>query len=442
MAGALAPPPAGAPLGPPHVIGITVWGLALMLVLTGARGRRRTPAEQLLAAGFGCGLLVEAALALLGVADWARIEPRWLAGGTPVILSWLSGASIILVVGGFSALLGTSSAPGAAYVRRVLPAHAIATAALCAPLVLVQGRAPLGMPRPWYSLIAACLVLPALAFGAVLVLRQVKGNARWWLVAGIAIYCFGAALPFATIFVGPGSRIPFVNGGFSSMVKIAGTMLLGYLFVRVSSSKVRADMHLLEDQVRQRTAHLEQALESLEIANTKLVKQSTIDWLTGVYNRRYFDEALEREWARAARERDPLAVALIDLDHFKDVNDRHGHAKGDECLLCVATLLKCNLRRPGDVVARYGGDEFAVILPDTSEQGAAAVMESIRKNLEDLRSKPSPELSVSIGLASCVPGEGATAARLLRRADERLYSAKQAGRNRVCSAETDAAEVA
>ncbi|MEZ5365495.1 MAG: GGDEF domain-containing protein [Bryobacterales bacterium] len=201
-------------------------------------------------------------------------------------------------------------------------------------------------------------------------------------------------------------------------------------------------MHMLEEQVRQRTSHLQQALEQLEIANSKLVEQSTIDALTGVYNRRYFDEALDREWSRAERSGSNIVLALVDLDRFKEINDQRGHLRGDQCLLCVATILQGRLRRPGDVVARYGGDEFAVILPNTSESGAIQVLEDIRSSVESLPDAPAPGLTVSIGVASCIPKRGLTPESLLDAADEGLYAAKQAGRNRVFAAKASAAEVA
>ncbi|MEZ5395283.1 MAG: GGDEF domain-containing protein [Bryobacterales bacterium] len=340
------------------------------------------------------------------------------------------------------ALLGASLPAALTFVKRTLPAQAILSIGLVAPLLILNGPHPLGMPRPWYSIFTGGVILPALVVGAVIAHRQIQGHAKWWLTTGIAIYGIGIAMPIFSLLAGRRGSLPFLNGGFGSMAKIAGTILFGYLYVRVSSSKIRADMHMLEEQVRQRTSHLQQALEQLEIANSKLVEQSTIDALTGVYNRRYFDEALDREWSRAERSGSNIVLALVDLDRFKEINDQRGHLRGDQCLLCVATILQGRLRRPGDVVARYGGDEFAVILPNTSESGAIQVLEDIRSSVESLPDAPAPGLTVSIGVASCIPKRGLTPESLLDAADEGLYAAKQAGRNRVFAAKASAAEVA
>lgn len=167
-------------------------------------------------------------------------------------------------------------------------------------------------------------------------------------------------------------------------------------------------------------------------AQMALENLATRDGLTGLLNRRSFDEFLEREWQRARRDAQPLALIMIDVDHFKRFNDIHGHQMGDECLRQVAKSLQAAAFRPGDVVARYGGEEFVIILPTADEAGAILVAERIRERLAWLKIPHSGSehgiVSVSMGIATEVPA-GEEAAALLAAADSALYQAKRAGRN-------------
>ncbi|MEW6257928.1 MAG: diguanylate cyclase [Pseudomonadota bacterium] len=176
------------------------------------------------------------------------------------------------------------------------------------------------------------------------------------------------------------------------------------------------------------------AERALKLAHDELSSMAATDALTGLANRRRFDSQFDLEWRRAARDRRPLSLMLIDVDHFKAVNDRHGHVIGDECLRRVAELLRASMRRPGDLASRYGGEEFAVLLPETPAAGTLAVVEKIRASMaqEDWsRISPNlPRLTVSIGVCSVQGTEAVTMAEMLRRADEALYRAKNNGRNR------------
>jgi diguanylate cyclase (GGDEF)-like protein len=149
-----------------------------------------------------------------------------------------------------------------------------------------------------------------------------------------------------------------------------------------------------------------------------------VDGLTGVANRRTFDETLERMWNVARRAHVPLAVAMIDIDHFKELNDSRGHQVGDECLRRVAALCSSVLRRAGDCFARYGGEEFAAILLNVDLEHAMTVAENIRQNVER-----DGGMTVSVGVAACVPQAGERPRSLVARADEALYRAKHDGRN-------------
>jgi diguanylate cyclase (GGDEF)-like protein len=166
------------------------------------------------------------------------------------------------------------------------------------------------------------------------------------------------------------------------------------------------------------------------------------DGLTGIQNRRMFDQYIHRAWHQAIREGKQVAVLLIDIDCFKDYNDRYGHQAGDECLRAVAVTLSNCARRPLDFVARYGGEEFAVILYDASREYVAEVLTRIQRSIAELNipheaSRVANRLTVSIGAAFILPGSSRTPEGLIQLADEALYSAKEQGRNRVVVLEAE-----
>jgi diguanylate cyclase (GGDEF)-like protein len=182
-------------------------------------------------------------------------------------------------------------------------------------------------------------------------------------------------------------------------------------------------------------------------AETALKTLAAKDGLTGLANRRSFDQALQAEWMRAQRVRRPLALLFADVDHFKLFNDRHGHQSGDECLRAVAEIVGANAFRPTDLAARYGGEEFALILPETDRSGACEVAERIRKSVIDLKiahgaPKAGAHVTLSVGVATLVPGAEMGPDCLLAQADQALYAAKRLGRNRVTSADTMLGEIA
>jgi diguanylate cyclase (GGDEF)-like protein len=175
-------------------------------------------------------------------------------------------------------------------------------------------------------------------------------------------------------------------------------------------------------------------------AHTDLLRQMVfIDGLTGVANRRCFDERLDTEWRRAARTSSPLALLMLDVDNFKRFNDRYGHQSGDECLRRIASAIRSGLLRPGDLVARYGGEEFACILPGTDFEGAMAVGTGIEQRVRGLQIEHADSdicnaVTVSIGIATSLPQPEDGPARLLALADAQLYRAKHGGRGRACGA--------
>jgi diguanylate cyclase (GGDEF)-like protein len=170
----------------------------------------------------------------------------------------------------------------------------------------------------------------------------------------------------------------------------------------------------------------------------QLEQISLLDALTQIPNRRYFDEALLREWQSAARQQQPISLLMIDIDHFKAYNDCHGHSHGDQALRQVAHLLAGGLRQRQDIVARYGGEEFVVILPATANQEAQQIAEELRQQVIGLQlhlgaSNDAAPLSISIGCATTTASGNGAALELLQLADQLLYRAKENGRNRVCA---------
>lgn len=200
-------------------------------------------------------------------------------------------------------------------------------------------------------------------------------------------------------------------------------------------AKLRAMRRLLD--MRRRLVSMAQ---ELHVANQRLNAMVELDSLTGLINRRGFDRLLHREILAARRDRTPLTLMLCDLDHFKRYNDALGHVKGDNCLREIGRLLREVCVRPRDVATRYGGEEFALILPNTPRAGAMTFARALgevlkSRNIPHPDSPLGPTLTLSGGITSCVPEEGTSAVTMVMRADEALYAAKAQGRNRFFSFE-------
>ena len=189
-----------------------------------------------------------------------------------------------------------------------------------------------------------------------------------------------------------------------------------YLVKPISETVLRAKVNAMR-RIATMRGTLIQLTRKLDEANGELERLSAIDGLTGVANRRRFDEVLRHEWLRAARGGHPLSLLLIDVDQFKQFNDGNGHLAGDECLRDLARLLEATLRRPSDLLARYGGEEFAVILPETGPEGAASVAQSLIDAVREAaiphgHSTVSSLLSISVGVATAVPERHHTGGRI------------------------------
>ena len=175
--------------------------------------------------------------------------------------------------------------------------------------------------------------------------------------------------------------------------------------------------------------------QNLADANIELQRLAALDGLTGIANRRRFDEAMKTEWQRGQRNGRPLSLLMCDIDCFKLYNDTYGHPAGDLCLKKTAAVLTAHLKRPADLAARYGGEEFVIVLPETGLEGALVVADACRAHLETLALEHSGAalglVTMSIGVASIVPTPGDGPEELIARADKALYAAKRGGRNRI-----------
>jgi diguanylate cyclase len=190
----------------------------------------------------------------------------------------------------------------------------------------------------------------------------------------------------------------------------------------------------LESQVHNRTLELETALLELSSAHETLKELNTVDVMTGIKNRNYFDTAFEQEWRRAIRQGHPISLMLLDVDHFKQVNDTHGHLIGDECLRAIVLIIRSVLRRPADILARYGGEEFVILLPYLEIDNAMFLAEQIRAKIEQSELQLDSlvlRATVSIGVGSKPPTEGENHKDFIAAVDAALYRAKDAGRNNV-----------
>lgn len=211
-----------------------------------------------------------------------------------------------------------------------------------------------------------------------------------------------------------------------------------YLLKPISEVVLKAKINAMRRLVEMQRA-LVDVTQELNGANRELQRLSTTDGLTGIANRRFFDELSEREWRRCERMKKPMSLVMVDVDHFKKYNDTYGHQGGDECLKTVAAQVARAAPRASDLAARYGGEEFVLVLGETTMDGAKWVANNIRQHVAELKIPHSGSsighVSVSCGVASVLPLEGQEFETLLKFADEALYKAKEQGRNRVVCAE-------
>ena len=217
-----------------------------------------------------------------------------------------------------------------------------------------------------------------------------------------------------------------------------GTVLSVLFYSLALSNRMNIDRALREEAQRNLIEDLDQKVrersDELQKANGELLQASITDGLTGLMNRRYFDEVFLSEYRRAFRQKQPISVLMLDIDFFKRLNDNYGHQFGDLCLQEVAKRIQQSLNRPPDICARYGGEEFIIVLPNTPLEGAVRVAEMINKKIGATPvcdDENSVLVTISIGVSVCVPEQASNNEGLMKQADMYLYKAKENGRNQV-----------
>ncbi|MCF6219003.1 MAG: diguanylate cyclase [Gammaproteobacteria bacterium] len=227
----------------------------------------------------------------------------------------------------------------------------------------------------------------------------------------------------------------FTNGANDYLVKLPDKIeLIARIRAQSKSYLAQKERDEAFQQMQKLQQELEESNQKLEESNMILQRLSTLDGLTGLANRRHFDETLAHEWKLATREKTPLSIILLDIDFFKKYNDNYGHQGGDDCLRTVSAAMNRAIRRPGDFIARYGGEEFVVILPNTHCKGAEVIAEEMRLFVENEKlpheySEVSDYVTISLGIAAMRPVAGDKPEALVGRADKALYKAKGSGRN-------------
>jgi len=244
-------------------------------------------------------------------------------------------------------------------------------------------------------------------------LMVIIASSMWRMVSGVS-------LGISTILLPAPAQTQFF------VCLIIFSIVVTIMLVLLTAQKLQDDINIITQQL----------IHQREVERDYARISAMTDGLTKIFNRRHFDEALNTEFYRLKRSGAPLSLIMLDVDHFKNFNDRYGHPAGDDCLVHVASAVRSVAGRAHDIVARYGGEEFAVILPDTGRLNAEALAERIRKAVEDLAiphlaSDTAEFVTASLGVVTVLPAEIAAPEKIILLADEALYRAKQRGRNRV-----------
>jgi diguanylate cyclase (GGDEF)-like protein len=281
------------------------------------------------------------------------------------------------------------------------------------------------------------VIAAAILWAAIGCLRRGYRPARHFLLAWIALLV--GVVAYASVSFGLLPKMFITEygiqiGSAAEMILLSFALAYRINLLRSEYERVQADgREQLESRVAERTRELDTAMQQLRNANMTLAERSLRDGLTGSWNRRWLDQSLPDAWLQARACGQPLTLAMVDLDHFKQINDRHGHMVGDDCLRAVARCLDAQRANGRERVVRYGGEEFVLLMPDVAANAAASRAERIRMAIADLRVHSEGiglNVTVSIGIATFDASATIDADELLRRADLAMYEAKRDGRNR------------
>ncbi len=332
------------------------------------------------------------------------------------------------------------------FTRRFLELKKRSPLALRAINVLIIGQALMLLSAPFFGYRLAIRLETASVFlvaigaigSALLAWRRKLGAAKYYLLAwsfmlaGIVVY---ASVSFGLLPKNFFTEYGILLGSAAEMLLLSFALAYRINELRREHESLQHDHAVrLEVRVNERTTELKQALTDLQGANRRLREYSQRDGLTGAHNRYFLDEALERGLRVAAERGEAFSLLMVDIDHFKQINDNFGHLVGDSCLVAVASRLKSCIREADDFVARFGGEEFAILLPGADLAAAAERAERIRAEIAGMTVEAGERrirLTVSIGVVSLPPGATSKGHDLLQCADQALYRAKGAGRNRV-----------
>jgi diguanylate cyclase (GGDEF)-like protein len=294
----------------------------------------------------------------------------------------------------------------------------------------------------FYTLFLNAAILAAISFWVIgwILFHRGQPLAKFYLAA-TTLYVIGISisaalalgfLPYTTF-----SRHAYMAGSLCEMIIFS--FALGHRYRLLQVEKFKAEKALTEVEYQQRV-RLEQLVEErtreLQQANNKLRLLSMTDGLTGIANRRSFDDTLVREWNRMLRSHSSISLIMCDIDRFKDYNDQLGHQAGDVCLHKIAEAIASSIKRSSDVVARYGGEEFSIILPHTDLATATELCETIQETIAALHipnpvGEPASYITLSYGISTLMPEQPNGSEELIKRADRALYLSKQNGRNRL-----------
>lgn len=297
----------------------------------------------------------------------------------------------------------------------------------------------------WLHVLAGCTMIIACLYSFAFINYTPYDNPTYIFAVGMAIIALSAVstlLNSASIYITLCFFLPITVPSmvyfFFAVDDVSTVFSLALLFYSSTVLALIKSINLVFKKSVQLNFQYEQEIEKRKLVEKQLQDISRRDGLTGLFNRRYFDEVLEVEIGRAHRNHSPLCLVMLDIDYFKEYNDYYGHVAGDNCIMLVAEIIEQLANRKGDLCARYGGEEFAIILPNIDISGALAFANKIQQQVQNKRlphqaSKLTTlqSVTVSVGVTNLIPFKKVKAKDLIRAADEALYTAKKEGRNRV-----------